>query len=117
MPILLTLASAAMLAKFLEDEFLKRRGVDLYIDLTDWAKEIGISYTTLRGMMRNKSKDPKINRNNLSKLIKYFGPPVLDALGSPLPEKPSNPLYKISTNLAGAIAETHPDYQTKKEEK
>lgn len=40
MPILFTLASAAMLAKFLEDEFLKRRGVDLYIDLTDWAREL-----------------------------------------------------------------------------
>jgi len=111
MPILLTLASAAMLSKFLEDQFLKRRGIDLHIDLTDWAKEIGVPYNTLRAAMNNDSEDPYINRRTFAKLVDYFGYAVLDAMDAPLPLVPKNPLavaekrgeYKISVNSADEL--------------
>lgn len=114
MPLILSSGCAIMLAKFLEDEFLKRRGVDLYIDLTDWAKEIGLPYNTLRGMMRNRSKDPGINSKNLARLVQYFGPPFLEAIGSPIPENPKNPLYNAEPRFAGIMSEGKPEFIIKK---
>jgi hypothetical protein len=118
MPILLTQASAAMLADFLEKEFLKRRGQDPYFDLVIWAKEIGIPYNTLRAMMQNRSKDPRINRRNLALLLQYFGPPLLEAIGTPLPEKPSNPMYSPPVATGLSVAEKRDQtYGVKKEGK
>lgn len=118
MPILLTRSSAAMLANFLEKEFLKRRGQDPYFDLVTWAKEIGIPYNTLRAMMQNRSKDPRINRRNLALLLKYFGPPLLEAIGTPLPERPTNPLYSPLMATGLSVAEKRDQsYGSKKEGK
>jgi hypothetical protein len=100
-----------MLSEFLETQFLKRRGVDLHLDLTDWAGEMGIPYNTLRAMMRSRSKDPRINRRNLAKLIEYFGLSFLEAIGTPVPDKPKNPLSSGgSLKASGVLREQHPDY-------
>jgi hypothetical protein len=81
-----------MLKDFLNEQLLIRRGKDLFFDLTDWAKEIGIDYSALRKMLINDNPDPRITNTNLAKLVAFFGPPVLEAVGVRVPAIPSNPL-------------------------
>lgn len=82
-----------MLAEFLDAQFKMRLMEDRNYSLRDWAREIGVSVSTLSRWM-NKKSDPDLSAKNLNTLVSYFGQPVLDSLGiKPTPARPRNPMH------------------------